>query len=139
MLLLLPSISALENDESPSVEIVNPKEGYLHLFGIPIFPIQYTIALKGFTLKPIQILADDDFDESEDLLVTISITGNGIFRKINYSTPAIWNEKNGYHELTVSGRDIDALGGFGYCMLIATVEDSSGNIGSDELIFIFLF
>jgi len=123
------------DDDPPTCEIINPKEGYFHFLGIPLFPFKSTIAFKGFKLKPIQILTDDDVDDSEDLLVTINIQGNGIMRRINYTTSTIWNEHSGYHEIGLLNGPVII---FGYATLTAIVEDSSGYIASDEMSFLWI-
>jgi parallel beta-helix repeat protein len=63
-------------NKPPLVELINPKEDYLHFFGIPWIPTPFdfledTMAIGGFRLNPIQINAIDDFDKSEDLIVKV--------------------------------------------------------------------
>ena len=58
-------------DEPPNVEIVNPTEGYFHFSGIRLFPsfglLGDTLGFGGFRLRPLQLRAEDDFDEPDDI------------------------------------------------------------------------
>lgn len=75
-------------DQPPTVEIINPREGYLHLSGIPIFPtilnvLADTVSIGGFRLQPIIINATDDYDDKEDLMVKVYL--NDIERNVTYN------------------------------------------------------
>lgn len=75
-------------DQPPTVEIINPKEGYLHLSGIPIFPtilnvLADTVSIGGFRLQPIIINATDDYDDKADLMVKIYL--NDVERNVTYN------------------------------------------------------
>jgi desulfoferrodoxin (superoxide reductase-like protein) len=111
-------------DEPPVVEIVNPTEGYFHFSGIRLFPsfglIGNTLGFGGFRLSPLQFYTEDDIDESNDLIVEVFIDDEVL-------GTAIYNIEEQLHEIKWTG---PALGTF---TLSVTCEDSSGNIGSDEL------
>ena len=114
----------VDDKEPPEIEIINPKEGYLHLSGIPIMPtpsdaIATTMAPGGFRFRPIQILAEDDFDEKQDIQVKIYID-------VELKGLGILNSRNGYHEWKWTGW------GLGTHTLKVTAEDKSGNVGSSE-------
>ena len=87
VILLLVSVSVvlsativglvLNEREPPKVEIVNPKEGYFHFSGIPLFPTAFnfiadTVSIGGFKLRLIQVNATSD-DKGENLLVWLHI------------------------------------------------------------------
>ncbi len=112
-------------NQPPSVEIINPKEGYFHFSGIPLLPtplnlIADTISLGGFRLRPIIINATDDIDVSEDLIVNIYLDGE---YQGNASYCCDWRK----HEWFWTGW------GFGNYILKITAEDSQGAIGSVEI------
>ena len=65
-------------NQPPSVEFVNPREGYFHFSGIQLLPtpldyIADTVSLGGFRLRPIQVNAIDDTDEPGELIVELFI------------------------------------------------------------------
>ena len=71
-----PLMTPFHVNKPPTVEIINPKKGYFHLFGIPLFSkpfniISDAISIGGFRLNPIIIDAKDEFDRSEDLIVKV--------------------------------------------------------------------
>lgn len=112
-------------DEAPVVTIQNPTQGYFHFSGIRLFAtylniLDNTVGFGGFRIRPVQILAQDDVDESEDLIVRIYINDN--LRGV-----AVYNPNNGYHELQWVGP------GLGVYSLKVTAEDSQGNIGTAEM------
>ena len=111
----------------PKVEILNPAEGYFHVFGerlmeLPIvFDFMYgTMAFGGFRLNPLQIQAIDDTDLAEDLKINIYIDD------INKGT-AEYNQMDNLFYYKWSGP------GLGFYDLKVTAEDKSGNIGSSEM------
>ena len=112
-------------NEPPTIEIINPKEYYLHLFGIPLLPIILIaiadcISLGGFKLRPVIINATDDIDNSEDLIVKVYLNGE---EQGNASYCCDWR----LHEWFWTGR------ANGIYTLTITAEDSFGAIGSDEI------
>jgi hypothetical protein len=109
----------------PSIEILNPKDGYLHFSGIPVFPtyiniLANTLSFGGFRLNPIIINATDDFDKSEDILVNVYLNGE---YQGNASYCCDWRK----HEWFWTGW---ALGTYN---LNVTAEDSFGAINSTEM------
>ena len=114
-----------KDDEPPSVEIVNPAEGYFHFSGIKLVQTPFdligdTMGFGGFRIRPVRILAEDDIDDSEDLLVKIYIDD------VLQST-GMYNVDNGYHEWQWIGP------GLGTFTLKVTAEDRGGNVGTVEL------
>ena len=88
-------------NQPPSVDFVNPKEGYFHFSGIPLLPtplglIADTISLGGFRLRPIQVNAIDDTDEPGELIVELFIDNE----EKGYGT---WNPETGYYEWKWTG------------------------------------
>jgi hypothetical protein len=119
-------------NQPPSVEIINPREGYVHFSGIPLIPTPFnlisdTMSLGGFRLRPVIINATDDFDESEDLIVNVYLNGE---YQGNASYCCDWRK----HEWFWTGW---ALGNY---ILKITVEDSQGEIVRAEMkVFNFCF
>ena len=111
-------------DEPPNVEIVNPTEGYFHFSGIRLFPsfglLGDTLGFGGFRLRPLQLRAEDDIDEPDDLIVEVKIDDEPL-------GTASYNNNEQLHELQWTG---PALGTF---TVTVTCEDSTGNIGTDSL------
>ena len=113
-----------KDNDPPSVEFINPMQGYLHFSGIPIVKLPFgfiaeSIAFGGFRLQPVQVIVTDDFDNSADIQVTFSYD--------NISNNGTYNTENGYHEWEWTGY------GYGKCVLKATAEDSYGDIGIAEM------
>ena len=121
-----PLMQPFGENEPPVVEIVNPKKGYFHFYGIPLRSTRFnliadTMSIGGFKLRPITINVTDDFDESEDLTVKVFLNGE---EKGNPSYcydcklhEWYWREKTlGTYNLTI------------------TAEDSLGEVGSAEMI-----
>ncbi len=105
-------------NQPPSVEFVNPKEGYFHFSGIPLLPtplglIADTILLGGFRLRPILVNATDDMDEPGELIVELFIDNE----EKGYGT---WNTETGYYEWKWTGW---ALGTY---RLMAKAKDTKG-------------
>ena len=118
------SIESADNTP-PSVTIINPEEGYFHFSGKPLIPtplnlLADTVSIGGFRLQPITILAADDVDENEDLLVKIYINdeerGNATYCHDCDKFEWKWT---GW-----------ALGTYN---LTITAEDTSTNVGSAEM------
>jgi len=112
-------------NQPPSVEFINPREGYFHFSGIPLLPtpldlIADTMSLGGFRLRPVLINATDDFDNSEDLIVKVYLNGE---EKGVASYCCNWK----LHEWFWTGFS------FGTYQLKVTAEDTSGNVGSVEM------
>jgi len=121
------SITVLDptQDDPPIVEIKNPTKGYFHFSGIRLFATYFdiiydTMGFGGFRVRPVQIFTEDDLDAPEDIIVKIYI--NDELRDI-----AVYNSKNGYHELKWTGPRL------GIFNLKATAEDTKGNIASNEM------
>ena len=113
-------------NQPPSVEIVNPKKGYFHFSGIPLFSTYFieifdAMSIGGFRLKPIIINATDDFDNSEDLIVNVYLNGE---YKGNASYCCDWRK----HEYFWTGW------AFGIYNLTINVEDTFGLINTNEMI-----
>ena len=56
----------------PTIEIINPTEGYFHFSGIRLFPTQLdivadTMGFGGFRVRPVQVRVTDDVDAGEDI------------------------------------------------------------------------
>lgn len=112
-------------NQPPSVEIINPKVGYLHISGISIIPtpldlIADTMSIGGFRLYPVIINATDDVDNSSDLIVNVFLNGE-------YQGNATYCCDWRLHEWFWTGL---ALGNYN---LTITAEDSNGAIGSAEM------
>ena len=112
-------------DDPPLVEIKNPTKGYFHFSGIRLFAtyldiIYDTMGFGGFRVRPVQVLTEDDVDESEDIIVKIYIDDE-------IRDTAVYNPENGYHELQWIGPRL------GVFTLKATAEDTQGNIASAEM------
>ena len=109
----------------PEVEIVNPREGYFNFSGIPLFPtvlnlLADTVSFGGFRLRPIQINATDEVDNSEDLIVKVYLNGE---EQGNASYCCDWR----LHEWFWTGR---ALGTY---QLKVTTENTFGLKRSAEM------
>lgn len=109
----------------PLVEIINPKEGYLHFFGIPLFPtllnlISDTKSIGGFRFRPIIINATDDNFNRTDLIVKVYLNDE---LQGNASYCCDWK----LHEWFWSGQ------AFGKYNLTITAEDPLGAIGTAEM------
>jgi len=105
-------------NQPPSVEFVNPREGYFHFSGIPLLqtPLDFiadTISLGGFRLRPIQVDATDDMDETGKLLVELFIDNEE-------KGQGTWNPETGYYEWAWTGW---ALGTY---KLMTKAKDTDG-------------
>lgn len=113
------------DDDAPSVEIINPQDGFLHFSGIPIMEMLIGVSAEartigGFRIKPIQVEIADDFDDTEDLTIKIYLDDDEV-------GPLTFNEDSGYFEWKWTGF------AFGISTLKVTAEDSGDNIGDDEI------
>lgn len=107
------------DSEPPMMQVINPKEGYIHIFGIPVFPQLSSsesscITVGGFRLKPMQFKVDDNLDDPSDIAVYLCIEGEN---KIRLS----YNEKKQVYEYHWTGF------GFGTSSVNITAIDRSGN------------
>ncbi len=112
-------------DNPPVVEIKNPTKGYFHFSGIRLFAtyldvVYDTMGFGGFRVRPVQVLADDDNDTAEDLIVNVYIDDE-------LRGEATYNSDNGFHEIQWTGPRL------GVFTLKATAEDTKGNIGEAEM------
>jgi len=118
-------IKIKSENQPPSVEIINPKEGYFHFSGKPIIPtffnlIYDTMSIGGFRLYPVIINATDDIDKSEKLTVNVYLNGE---YQGNASYCCDWKK----HEWFWTGW---ALGTYN---LTITAKDSFGATGSANI------
>ncbi len=91
---LTQSINSKVSNPEPSIEIINPKKGYLHISGIPLMPTPSvfnvdTVLFGGFRLRPIQVKITDEQNDN----ITVLLRINGEVK--GYST---WNDETGYAE-----------------------------------------
>ena len=114
-----------EDDEAPVVDIVNPRQGYLHFSGLPLLPnpfsfIADTMSPGGFRLGPVAVAVTDNFNQPEELDVDIYIDGEK-------RGDAAWDSQSQQHEWKWTGW------GLGTYTLEARAEDTSGNVGTAEM------
>jgi hypothetical protein len=119
------------NNTPPTVSIENPKKGYIHFSGFPLFPtlldlIDETITIGGFRINPIQINVRDNEQNSDELLVILVI--NGIDQG-----QGKWNPGTGHYEWNWSKRTI------GNHYLKVRAEDIYGAISDWESMRIWNF
>ena len=112
-------------DQPPELNIINPKEGYIHFSGIPLVQTPFnlladTLSVGGFRLNPVIINATDDIDNSEDLIVNVYL--NDEFQE-EATYCCDWR----LHEWFWTGW---ALGTYS---LKITAEDLNGNTNSIEI------
>jgi len=99
-----------------SVEIINPKEGYIHLFGKSLLPTPFdiiadTLSIGGFRLRPIQVNAKDNDNKPGGLMVSLYINNEDKgYGSLNPETGYYewqWTGKAfGEYHLKVKARDI---------------------------------
>ena len=82
--------------QPPSVEFVNPREGYFHFSGIPLFPTSLniladTVSFGGFRLRPIQVKGTNGGPDGDPLMVWLFINGED-------KGLGPWNPETGYYE-----------------------------------------
>jgi len=114
-----------DDDEPPAVEIVNPREGYLHFSGLPLLPnpfsfIADTMSPGGFRLGPVAVEASDNFNQPEEIDVDIYIDGEK-------RGDAAWDGQRQQHTWKWTGW------GLGTYALEARAEDASGNVGTVQM------
>jgi hypothetical protein len=114
-----------EDTLPPTIEIVNPTEGYFHFSGIRLFPTQLdlvadTMGFGGFRVRPVQVRVTDNIDSPQDISVYMYVYEDeqGMME---------YNTNSNLHERKWIGPD---LGDF---TLTITAEDTSNNVGSIEL------
>ena len=118
-----------KDDQNPTVTIENPSRGYLHILGIPVIKlasnfIADAMGFGGFrSLGPVTINATDDFDNNEDLNISIYI--NDIL--VENATITYCSEC-GFHMWQWLGPAT------GFYTLKVKAEDSYGNIGYSSTI-----
>ena len=115
------------NPIPPEIEIINPKFGYFHLFGNPLFPTPFniiadTIAIGGFKSKPIQIKAP-----YHNISFSVSLSINDEDQGLG-----TWNPKTGYYEWYWTER------AFGTYIIKAMIKDPYG-FGRFETIKVWCF
>jgi parallel beta-helix repeat protein len=100
---------------SQRVEFVNPRYGYIHLFGKPIVPtffdlIADTLCFGGFKSIPIQVYGGEGGPDGDQLAIRLRINeedkGLGTWNSIKGYYEWQWNEKVfGKYNLDVMARD----------------------------------
>jgi hypothetical protein len=106
----------------PTIEIVNPTEGYFHFSGIKLFSTQLdivadTMGFGGFRVRPVQVRVTDNVDSPQDISVYMYVYENEQ-GQMNYNTD------NNLHERKWIGPDLGAF------TLNITAEDTSNNTES---------
>jgi len=124
----LPTIA----DAPPTVEIINPKEGYFHFSGIPLVPtvlnlLSDTASLGGFRLNPMMVDATDDYNEKEDLTVKFYLNGEE-------RGEGEYHNCTQYHELKWTGW---ALGE--YNLTVTAFDAYDGNTTASMTVWNFCF
>lgn len=126
-LIAVPSVFGVENvdDSPPSVQIINPTEGYFHFSGIKLFPtpldiIGNTMGFGGFRVRPVKVQVEDDVDQPEDINVYMYVYEN---EQGNMT----WNSKTNLFERKWIGPDL------GTFIVNISAEDTSNNIGYAEM------
>ena len=118
---------AIANDISTSmpddttqnyIEFVNPRGGYLHIYGVPLFKTIFYIVggtsnFGGFRLRPIQAKYSEG-GSGEHLTSQLFINGE-------YKGEGTWNSETGYIEWQWTGLS------FGYLKLEIWAGDEIGN------------
>lgn len=123
----VPSVFGVEkiDDTPPTIQIVNPTEGYFHFSGIKLFPtllnlVADTMGFGGFRVKPVQVTVEDDIDPPENISVYMYVYDN---EQGNMT----WNNKTELFQRKWIGPDL------GIFTLNISAEDSSNNIGYAEM------
>ena len=114
-----------EDTNPPTIEIINPTEGYFHFSGIRLFPTQLnivsdTMGFGGFRVRPVQVHVTDDVDSGEDISVYMYVYEDeqGVMT---------YNSNTNLHERKWIGPDL------GVFTLSITAEDTSNNSNSVEM------
>lgn len=109
----------------PTIEIINPTEGYFHFSGIRLFPTQLdivadTMGFGGFRVRPVQVRVTDDVDSGEAISVYMYVYEDeqGM---MNY------NSNTNLYERKWIGPDL------GVFTLSITAEDTSNNSNSVKM------
>jgi len=109
----------------PTIELINPTEGYFHFSGIRLFPTQLdivadTMGFGGFRVRPVQVRVTDDVDVAEDIIVYMYVYEDeqGVMS---------YNSNTNLYERKWIGPDL------GVFTLSITAEDSSNNSDSVEM------
>jgi len=127
---LFSTIPALQaettcDDTPPTIEIMNPTEGYFHFSGIKLFQtkldiVSDTMGFGGFRVRPVQVEVEDDVDAAEDIQVYMYVYEDE-------QGEMIYNSENNLHERQWIGPD---LGDF---VVNISAEDTTGNVGYVEM------
>jgi len=115
--------ASLDDTTPPTVTIVTPQEGYLHIGGKPVMelPASMPTMLPGsFLFNMGKVLVTDNVDQQDDINVQVYLDGD-------QRATAEWSPCSRYHEWGPLGR------GFGALTLRVEATDSSGNTGSAEM------
>ena len=80
----------------PDIVFVNPREGYFHFFGVPLFKTLFnyfadTVNIGDFRLRPIQVKIGEGGPDGDDYRVWFFINGE-------YTGEVTWNSETGYYE-----------------------------------------
>jgi hypothetical protein len=126
-----PTWSFTTGSPPPEVEFVNPREGYFHFFGIPLFQIIFnssvdSINIGGFKLRPIQVNGTDGGPDGDPIAIWLYINNEDK----GFGT---WNPETGYYEWQWTGW---ALGTY---VLRARGEDIYGQYSNWTVITIWNF
>jgi hypothetical protein len=89
-------IEKINKNQQLSIEIMNPRVGYVHFSGIPLFPtvlnlLSDTISFGGFRFRPIQVSGVDEGFEGDYLLVRLYINNED-------KGLGTWNPETEYYE-----------------------------------------
>ena len=109
----------------PEVRIVNPREGYFHFSGVPLFKNIFhffadTANIGGFRLRPIQVNGTNGGPDGDPLMVRLFINGED-------KGAGTWNPETEYYEWQWTGW---ALGTY---LLEVWAEDQYGYVTFDEI------
>lgn len=126
---LTQGINSNVSNSEPTIEIINPKEGYLHISGIQLLrtPCVFnanTISIGGFRFKPIQVKSNDEQNDNITVILRINGEDKGL---------GTWNDETGYAEWYWTGLTI------GPQRLEFRVEDMFGHYSSWIEIIIWNF
>ena len=117
--------TSMPNDTTQNyIEFVNPRGGYFHIYGVPLFKTILhifggTSNFGGFRLRPIQAKCSEG-GSGEHLKCQLFINGE-------YKGEGTWNSENGYIEWQWTGLS------FGYLILEIWAEDEIGNRCSAQM------
>ena len=85
----------------PEVEFANPREGYFHFSGVPLFKTIFnffadTVSIGGFRLRPIQVNGTNGGPDGDPLMVWLYINGED-------KGLGTWNPETEYYEWQWTG------------------------------------